>query len=218
MVDYEIIATGSKGNALVLNNSILIDLGVPWKAIKGVSHKLQLVILTHKHGDHFNRSTIRRLAQERPTVRWCVPEWLVERLLACEVKKRNIDVMEMDKRVSYSFFLSVCPQKTTHNVENCCWHIFIHDNEKGAPVSVFYATDTNSLDRIEAKGYDLYFVEANYTESEITERIRRKQENDEFVHEWEVLKNHLSKESAEDWLYKNMAQHSQYVLLHQHED
>jgi hypothetical protein len=84
--------------------------------------------------------------------------------------------------------------------------------------SAFYATDTNNLDGIEALNYDLYLVEANYDEIEIKARIQEKQECGEYCHEWDVLKNHLSKEKANDWLYKNMGINSEYVYLHEHED
>ena len=48
-MEYEIIATGSTGNALVLNKNILIDVGVSFKSLKSVYKDLQLVLLTHIH-------------------------------------------------------------------------------------------------------------------------------------------------------------------------
>lgn len=48
-MEYEIIATGSTGNAVVLNKNILIDVGVSFKALKNVYKDLQLVLLTHIH-------------------------------------------------------------------------------------------------------------------------------------------------------------------------
>ena len=48
-MEYEIISTGSQGNAVVINNNILIDVGVSFKALKNVYRKLQLVLLTHIH-------------------------------------------------------------------------------------------------------------------------------------------------------------------------
>lgn len=33
MISYNIIATGSKGNAVVIEHEILIDCGVPFKAL-----------------------------------------------------------------------------------------------------------------------------------------------------------------------------------------
>lgn len=51
---YNIISTGSKGNAVVINDRILIDIGVPFKALEPVKKDLRLVLLTHQHSDHFN--------------------------------------------------------------------------------------------------------------------------------------------------------------------
>ncbi len=48
-MEYEIISTGSQGNAVVLNKNILIDIGVSFKALKNVYRNLSLVLLTHIH-------------------------------------------------------------------------------------------------------------------------------------------------------------------------
>jgi hypothetical protein len=128
------------------------------------------------------------------------------------VDKRNIDVVIIGEWFNYNNFFIVKAENIIHDVPNVAWHIW-----KGAN-AFFYATDTNSLDGIEAKNYDLYLVEANYSENEILERIRAKQQAGQYCHEWDVLKNHLSKEKADDWLYQNMGPSSRYVYLHQHED
>ena len=52
-IKYEIIATGSDGNAVVINDIVLIDCGVPFKALKPYYKKLKLVLLTHIPADHF---------------------------------------------------------------------------------------------------------------------------------------------------------------------
>ena len=206
---YNVISTGSKGNAVIINNNILIDCGVPFKALEGHHKNLQLVLLTHIHIDHFKANTVRKLAKERPTLRWGVPRWLLQKVLDADVDKRNIDVMEMHKNYNYGI-LSTTPFPLVHDVPNCGYKIYTPQGK------VFYATDTNTLESVEAKGYDLYMVEANYGEKEIVERIRAKEDEGLHCYEWKVLKNHLSKEKADDFLYANMESHSQYVYLHQH--
>ena len=49
---YDILATGSSGNAVVINGEILIDCGVPMKKLResGYIKSLNLVLLTHAHG------------------------------------------------------------------------------------------------------------------------------------------------------------------------
>lgn len=210
MIEYNIISTGSKGNAVVINKCIMIDCGVPFKALKDVYRSLGLVLLTHRHVDHFNWRTIKMLAQERPMLRFGCPEWLAASLLDL-VCPKQIDIYDMSKGVTYDF-IEIKPVPLIHNVPNCGYKIKISGE------MLFYATDTNSLDGIEIPCYDLYMIEANYNEAEITERIRLKQEAGEYCHEWDVLKNHLSKEKADDWLYRNMGASSQYVYLHSHRE
>ena len=67
---FDVIASGSSGNAVVINGEILIDCGVPFKALEGVKQDLKLVLLTHSHGDHFKPRTVRALHRERPALRW----------------------------------------------------------------------------------------------------------------------------------------------------
>jgi len=212
MVSYNIVASGSKGNAVVVNGNILIDCGVSFKALKEVYKELQLVCLTHIHADHFRVSTIRKLAQERPTLRWATPKWLVNDLLGCGVSKQNIDVFIPNLYLKYGEQLAVVMKKIPHNVPNAAWIIF------GDFGSVLYATDTNDISGITSKGLDLYLIEANYTESEIADRIKQKEELGEYCYEYDVIDNHLSQEKASAWLMDNMKENSSYVFLHQHEE
>lgn len=214
---YNIISTGSKGNAVVINNTIMIDCGVPLKALEGVKKNLKLVLLTHIHGDHFKPRTVRALAKERPTLRWGCCEWMVGPLLAAGVDKRVIDIMKPDipgcvsnGRI-YLGLAIVRPEPLTHNVPNCGWHITCGGE------NLFYATDTGTLEGVEAKGYDLYMIEANHTRGELEARIAVKQAAGEYAYEYAAAENHLSREQAEDWLYANMEPRSQYVFLHQHQ-
>ena len=48
-MDYEIISTGSDGNAVIINGKVLIDCGVSFSALKPYYRNLKLVLLTHIH-------------------------------------------------------------------------------------------------------------------------------------------------------------------------
>ena len=210
-VTHNIISTGSHGNAVVLNNCILIDCGVPFKALKDVYKQLQLILVTHEHGDHINKTTIKRLAKERPTLRFGCCEWLVPILVECDVPKRNIDVYEIGKIYDYKAF-KVSPIKLYHNVLNCGYRLFF--GEKKA----IYATDTEHLQGITAKDYDLYLIEANYTDEDLQERIDAKMQTGQYCYELNVANRHLSHEQASQFLLENMGSNSQYVFLHGHKD
>lgn len=209
-MNYNIISTGSQGNAVVVDEIILIDCGVSFKALKDVYKELQIVLLTHIHADHFKRSTIKRLAKERPTLRFGCCDWLANELVEAGVSWRNIDVFEIGKVYDYEVF-KVSPVKLYHNVPNCGYRLFTN-GEKG-----IYATDTGHLQGITAKGYDLYMIEANYTDDDLQERINAKLEAGEYCYELNVANRHLSHEQASEWLMENMSFHSEYVFLHQHQ-
>lgn len=205
---YNVISSGSHGNAVVLNDIIMVDCGVPFRALADVYKALKIVLMTHEHGDHLNRRTVKRLTFERPTLRFACCEWLVAKLVECGVGVRNIDVLTIDKTHDYGAF-SVVPIELHHNVPNCGYKLFM-DGEKA-----IYATDTNTMEGVEAKGYDLYLIEANYTDEDIAERIRQKTEQGIYPYEYDVMKNHLSKAKCDNFVYSNITS-GEYVYLHGH--
>lgn len=210
----DILATGSKGNAVLLNHSILIDCGVPYKLLcKDPEYigRLRLVFLTHAHGDHFNPSTIKRLHRERPSVRFACGPWMVSSLIEIGISARQIDFFEPEEWMEYRNGFKVKCVPIPHDVPNCAWDIEI-DGE-----TVFYATDCGSLEGVEAKNRDLYLVEGNYEEKELRDRIKDKTERGEFIYETRVENSHLSVEQAKAFLANNAGQKSRYLLVHKHE-
>lgn len=209
MTAYNIISTGSKGNAVVIGGTILVDCGVPFSALKGVYRDIKIVLLTHIHVDHFKPSTIRMLTQKRPTLRFACGKHLVEDLLESGVNPSNIDVLEIGKKYDYGAFKLV-PVKLYHNVPNVGYRLFIGQEK------VFYATDTSTLAGITAKNYNLYMVEANYEPEKLIEAINEKAQKGEYAYEMNVLRNHLSKPDCNEWLSNNKGKNSKCVYLHQH--
>ncbi len=198
---YNIIQTGSKGNAVVVENA-MFDCGVSFKALHDHYKNIDLVLLTHCHTDHINMKTIKRLAEERPTLRFAGGSFLELDGI------KNFDVLESGKTYDYGAF-TVEPIKLAHDVPNYGYKVNFNGHK------VIYATDTANLDEIEAKGFDLYLIEANYTEEELQQRIAEKEENGEFVYEHRVQETHLSKEQADDFILRNIT-NGEYVYLHEH--
>ena len=122
MIRYNIIATGSTGNAVKIND-ILIDCGVSFKKLKDVYKHIKLVLLTHEHSDHFRPSTIRKLAAERPTLRFGCCRWMVPKLIECGVSPTQIDVYDIGKRYDYKVF-ALSPIKLYHDVPNCGYRLY----------------------------------------------------------------------------------------------
>lgn len=208
-MNYKIISSCSTGNSTIVRNIILIDCGVTFKKLEEYYKKLKIVLLTHIHSDHFKKETIKKLAQERPTLRFACCEWLLKPLLECGVERKNIDILEIGTKYDYKLF-KIVPIKLYHDVPQCGYRV-LFDNYK-----VIYMTDTKTVEGISAKNYDLYLVEANYKEKELEERIKQKQLQGDFTYEWRVKDTHLSEEQCVEFLLNNMGENSEYVFMHQH--
>lgn len=208
-MNYKIVSSCSTGNAVIIRDFVLVDCGVSFKRLEKYYKNLKLVLLTHIHSDHFKKETIKRLAFERPTLRFACCEWLLEPLLECGVQRKNIDVLSIGTKYDYKL-LKVVPIKLYHDVPQCGYRILFDDYK------VIYMTDTKTVEGISAKEYDLYLIEGNYDEDEIEERIKEKQENCEYAYEFRVKDSHLSIQQASEFLIKNMSEKSEYVFMHQH--
>lgn len=208
-MNYKIISSCSTGNATIIRDIILIDCGVTFKKLEKYYKQLKIVLLTHIHSDHFKKETIKRLAQERPTLRFACCEWLLQPLLECGVERRNIDILQIGTKYDYKLF-KIVAIKLYHDVPQCGYRVLFNDYK------VIYMTDTKTVEGISAKNYDLYLVEANYKENELEERIKQKQLQGDFTYEWRVKDTHLSEEQCVEFLLNNMGENSEYVFMHQH--
>lgn len=211
-MDYTIIKTGSQGNCVILGGFVAVDMGVTYKQLKPFEKDIKLVLLTHIHSDHFNPATIRKLHARRPSIRFVCCQWLRQPLLDAGVAERAIDVVTPGDEWYYGVNsgVRVRAQRLWHNVPNCGYHLtFGH-------FKVFYATDTGTLEGVEAKDYDLYMVEANHTVADMERRFADKQAADVYAYEVNAAQNHLSREQAEDWIYRNIGNKGRYIFLHQH--
>lgn len=211
MIDYHVISTGSQGNAVLINGAILIDCGVPYRAVEPFIKGLKLVLLTHIHGDHFKASTIKRIALERPTVRFAGCSWMTRALLDLGVRPGQIDMLVIGQTYDYGI-AKLSPFSLVHDVPNCGYKLHLPGGR------MVYATDTASLDGIDAPGYDLYMIEANYADEEIKQRIAEKKAAGQYVYEYRVLGTHLSRQKCDDWFYRNVGPASMLVYLHMHQE
>lgn len=211
MIEYQVISTGSTGNAVVVGGAVLIDCGVPYKAVEPFVRDLKLVLLTHIHGDHFKVSTIRRIAAERPLVRFGAPEWLIKPLMDAGVNLKQMFLLKPGFQYGFGI-CDVIPVPLVHDVPNCGYKIHFPGGK------MIYATDTVNMNGIEAREYDLYMIEANYEDEEILQRINDKKANGQYAYEYRVLKTHLSQSKCNDWIYQNAGPASEILYLHGHKE
>jgi len=202
---YKIIASGSKGNAIIYFDTIMVDCGIPYSLLTPYVNKLNLVLLTHAHGDHLNISTIKSLSFDRPSLRFGCGSHLIQHLAGV----RNVDVYEVGKMYDYGTF-RISPVKLYHDVENFGYRIFKGDKK------VFHATDTFTLQGISAVGYNIYAIEANYDEDRVLDVITDKQMRGEYAYQRGAINSHLSMQQAQNFVLRNgVFGRYDFVQLHQ---
>lgn len=190
---------------MLYHNSILLDCGISFQAIKPHIRDIQLILLTHEHGDHINVNTVKRLAAERPGLRIGCGEFMLPKIQG--INPRNIDLYEAGKIYDYGEF-KVSPIKLYHDVPNFGYRIFKGEHR------LIHATDTLTLQGISAKNYDLYALEANYDEDTVWEIIREQEARGEFAHQRGSINSHLSRQQAHNFFLSNKGEHSKLITLH----
>jgi len=206
---YKIISSNSKGNCIIINNCIALDMGVSWERIQRFASQLKVVFISHEHQDHLRKSTVNRLAYQYPNIKFIVAPELVDNLLDLKVWKKNICLLYPDRWYDMKMF-KVKIQELIHDVPNSCIHLDL-DGEK-----IIYATDTNEINHIEAKNYNYYFIESNYdTDEELEKVILEKEKRGEYCYEKRVLYSHLSQLKALNWLDINNKNNGEVIFIHQ---
>lgn len=220
-MNYKIISTGSKGNAVILRDTVLVDCGVPFASIAGYADKLDLVVFTHRHSDHLNTATVSKLHRLRPMLRFACNEDTAEKLVEAGVDLRSIDILSAgryaykkyhflnDGRYEYSKY-HVTTFDVPHDVP-CMAYFFDFRDWR-----CFYATDCADLPDVSLPRCNTYLVECNYREDEIAERIAEKLDSGRYIYETRVMETHMSEERLLEWLFDHADLNSEIVLLHDH--
>jgi phosphoribosyl 1,2-cyclic phosphodiesterase len=201
---YQVIASGSEGNAVFYHGEILVDCGVPFTSLKSHLYKIKIILLSHEHSDHLNLNTLTRIALERPTLRIGAGPFLAEKLK----NFRNVDIYEIGKLYDYGSF-QISPVKLYHDCENYGFRIFKGDHK------IIHCTDTAHMKGITAKGYDLYALEHSYDEDTISEIIAEKERKGVFSYEKGAVNSHLSEQQARQFIFENAG--AKYEVLRLHE-
>lgn len=203
---YNIIATGSTGNCVFLFDRILVDIGVPFSRIKDIYKNVQLLTWSHKHSDHLNKETVKRLVFERPSLRIAICEHEYER--AVESGCKNIDVLKNGAWYDYGEF-QIATFKTYHDCQSNGWRFKYKD------FKVFFVTDSFTLEGITAPNYTHYLIESNYDSETVWDKINDIESRGEFCHIRGAINSHLSFQQCNDFYFANKGEYSQLTRLHE---
>jgi phosphoribosyl 1,2-cyclic phosphodiesterase len=157
---WTVLASGSSGNASLLeagSSALLVDLGLGPKQIdlrlgsigKGWS-QIRAVVLTHTHADHWNASSIARLAESRVPF-YCHPDHVRPMQLACR-SFHKLQFANLVKTYSPQGQFTPIPGVRCHPVEVkhdggiTFGFRFENDGTHSTPWAIGYAADLGSWD------------------------------------------------------------------------
>lgn len=205
---YNIIGSSSSGNAIIIEDFLLLDCGVSYKKLKQYLSKIKIIFISHSHTDHLCKKTIEQINYNYPNMKYVIGSKSVcAKLNDCNVAKKNIYLLSSNKWYDLGA-LKIKLEHLYHDVDNYGIHFNI-DSKKG-----IYFTDTSKASHITAKNYDLYLVENNYQQEILEEHIKNCEDRNQLMYLYRVMDTHLSKSDCDDFLIKNMGENSTFEYLH----
>lgn len=208
-MNYNVIGSSSKGNCIIVEDVLMLDVGVSYSKIKKYLPKVKLIFISHSHQDHLLPSTIKKIIYNFPTIKFLTGSVEVVKILnKLGVCYKNIYILNWGSKYDLGL-LKVKLEQLYHDTPNYAlkWEI---GGKKG-----IYVVDTSRIDHIKAKDYDLYLIENNYQESLLQEHIDNCEDENMLYYLNRVPKTHLSSEQANSFLIENMGDNSFYEYIHQ---
>lgn len=196
----KIIETGSTGNCFLFNETLIVDMGLPMSRLKEKVDfkKVTHILLTHIHGDHFNKTTLSRIFNDYPYVKFVCGEWLHEPLrLVFGGDTERINVIEMNQEFKADGF-KVYGFHAEHDEPNCGYRIVDENGHKH-----FHVTDISTLSGLTAQSYDTATIECNYHTKTADSIIDKAREDGEFSHMTRSKRTHLSVEEVIEFSKNN---------------
>lgn len=201
-MNYEILKSGSSGNCVIVED-MMFDCGIPFREIRKKLYKIKFLLLTHRHSDHINKTTLNRIRKEFPRIQIIGNYDIAERFYVNTIIGDE-SVLYFKDRVIKSF-------PCVHDV--IC-HGFVVETENN---SLIYATDTHSLEHAPKGKYDYLFIESNHDENKI-KQIQNNSKNLYGYDAWENAVRHLSTQKSKAFYYLNRkSKDSEWVELHKSE-
>lgn len=205
-MEFEVLDSGSKGNAYILkgqDSSLLLECGIRWKDIlKGLNYNIKNVdgcLISHSHKDHSRAIN--------DVIQAGIDVYAGEDTFSyANIKNHRMRPIWSEKQVSIGRFI-VLPFELEHDVPNLGF--LIQHPEMGKMV---YITDTMYC-KYKFKGLNHILIECNYSKALIDENLY----NNETILPVRdrVVESHMSLETCKEFLQANdLSQIKNIVLIH----
>lgn len=205
-LEYNILSSGSEGNAVRIRN-IMIDCGIAFKKMKPDLYKCQYLLITHDHQDHVKPAVLNQIAEEFPNI---------EIYSTYKVARMNDNVIAIN-----TDYLPIFLGKANCNM----WAVPVPHNTlcfgyvlKFDDLDIIYATDLENTDDLErfteenGLRYDYTFLEANYDELKL--RMLGDSWHGQYNAYVDSSSRHLSKDDSLRFHVKYKKEGGEYIELH----
>lgn len=219
--DVNILGTGSTGNCVIIDGTIMIDCGLRVKAIQNELNQIDTLFITHRHGDHLNNAVVHYLKKEKP--------WIWEKSLytnpnvieAIRGHKQMLNFSPPSEHIIYTGTenFTLTSGGRTYEVE--CFPLdhdvpnqgFVFTNDKGE--RLVFATDTSTMKFAPRKRCDVIVVEGNYDEDKLVDYLT----SDVYEERRRAIRNlrHLSIQQLEAFIARHSYPHTEVYQLHESE-
>ena len=200
IVDYKILASGSSGNAVRIEN-LMVDCGIGFKDMKEELYKCKYLFITHIHKDHLKPSTIKRIKKEFPRIKI-----LANYEVAQELSKMNIclNYIISGKALQLGKMIFT-PFEVPHDV--VCHGFTLRIGN----IDVIYVTDSAGNKTWKKGKYDYLFIESNHDENKLRVACKGKYADLTFNNS----KRHTSTQESKAFYYMNRKdKDSKWIELH----
>ncbi len=211
---FKIIETGSHGNAVVIED-FMIDCGVPFKKVEKYLNGRKAILLTHRHADHINVSTVKHIYEYYPNILIFGNQDVYDFLLENDIV---INKLELNEEITLDFNdlskVTIKPVFLYHDVENYGYLLKYEGFLKEEEI-IFYGTDTHTLEGINIPKCDKIYLECNYEDKTLYNSREENNKTGKFDYSIRVEYTHLSLRQWLDFCMKFLKDDGVAYAMHQ---
>lgn len=216
----EILGTGSTGNAVLIDDTIMIDCGLGVNKLLPYLQNVRHLFITHRHSDHLNISVLKNIAKK-------VSESIIRFGLHVNsdcyemIERKAPEIAEMieSERLTSHSLLDLKIDGVEYKIET---YPLYHDVENQGFVitkngkTLIHATDTSTMKDAPNQQFDVILVEGNYDESKLIEYLK----SDDREVRYRAARNlrHLSIQAHENFVKSHSHRDTISLMLHESYD
>lgn len=208
--NINILATGSRGNCVILFNKFIIDVGISQKDItkymKCDKPNIKHALITHSHSDHYRTNIISYL-NKKYNIKTIIPTIDIKNFHNLHEVKHCIKRYDIDKPILLDKYnIEMYPLQ--HGILTTVCYVFTDI----CGVKTLYATDFEDINQLPDEYFDNIYIEGNYDERKAREIFQKGSR--EEINRVKMNFRHCSVQKAMSYIRTHLKTGGRYILLH----